>query len=186
VPRTPLLRPGRIFLCGLLWGGIYFVIGLYFTQDIRDGIDASGFVAPVWGRVPSGITVLWMLSYIGAFMISVVSVFKRNFLNAICLIVVVCSSPLYGHAMRAIRGDRYNFTNGTGRLLISTASGARSLLLPGRTSFLSKISVTRQIYALVGSCGTRPLRAIWKRTWVVGIDQSPPYSCSCPGKFLIA
>jgi hypothetical protein len=115
VPRTPLLRPGKIILGGLLWGGLYFVIGLYFTQDIRDGIDASGFATSAWRRVPSGITLLWMFSYVGAFITSIVLVFKRSFFNAICLIGVVCSSQLYAYALRAIRGDRYDLTDGSHR-----------------------------------------------------------------------
>lgn len=45
-------------------------------------------------------------------MTSIVLLFKRNFLNAICLIGVVSSSLLYGHALDAIRVDRYNFTEG--------------------------------------------------------------------------
>jgi hypothetical protein len=115
VLRKPLLRPGRIILGGLLWGGLYFVMGLYFTQDIRDGIDQSRFAPSVMGRIPSGITVLWMLSYIGAFMTSIVLLFKRNFLNAICLIGIVCSSLLYDYALLAIRGDRYSLTDGPHR-----------------------------------------------------------------------
>lgn len=113
---TPLSRPGKIILAGLLWGALYFVIGLYFTQDIRDGIDPKGFVPPsVWGRVPSGIGLLLILPYMGAFMTSIVLLFKRNFLDAICLIGVVCSSHLPVYALDAIRGDRTRFTDGPHR-----------------------------------------------------------------------
>jgi hypothetical protein len=113
---TPLLRSGTIILGGLLWGALCLVIGLYFTQDIGDGIDPKGFVPPsVWGRVPPGFTLLLVLPYVGAFMTSIVLLFKRSFLNAGCLISVVCSSLLPVYALDAIRGDRTHFTDGPHR-----------------------------------------------------------------------
>jgi hypothetical protein len=109
-------RPGRIILGGLLWGALCLVIGLYFTQDIRDGVDPKGFVPPsVWGRIPDGIFLLLILPYIGAFMVGVVLLFKRNFLNAICSIGVAYSIHLPVYALDAIRGDRTHFTDGPHR-----------------------------------------------------------------------
>ena len=48
-------------------------------------------------------------------MTSIVLLFKRNFLNAICLIVVVCSVYFPVYALNAIRGDRTRFTDGPHR-----------------------------------------------------------------------
>src|SRR5690242_1897608 len=54
LPILGLPRPAKIVLGGVLWGALFFLIGLYFTQDITDGIDPKGFVPPsVWGRIPS-------------------------------------------------------------------------------------------------------------------------------------
>lgn len=93
----PLFRPGRIIIGGFLWGAFCLVIGLFFTEDIRDGIDPKGFVPPsVWSRVPGGLQLLLLLPYICAFMTSIALLFKRGVLNAVCLIGVVCSSYFVG------------------------------------------------------------------------------------------
>jgi hypothetical protein len=108
--------PGKIVLCGLLWGVLCLVIGLDFTQDIRDGLDLTGFVPPsVWGRIPGGISLLLILPYSGAFVTGVVLLFKRNFLNAICVLGVAYSMVLPVYALDAIRGDRTHFTDGPHR-----------------------------------------------------------------------
>lgn len=113
---TGLSRPAKIVLGGVLWGALVFLIGLYFTQDIRDGIDPKGFVPPsVWGRIPDGLFLLLFLPYIGAFLIGVVSLFRRKFLNAICLIGVAYSIHVPTYALDAIRGDRTRFTDGPHR-----------------------------------------------------------------------
>jgi hypothetical protein len=92
------------------------VIGLYFTRDIRDGIDPTGFVPPtVWGRVPGEIFLLLILPYVGAFVIGVALLFQRKILSATCLIGVAYSVLLPTYAVDAIRGDRTHFTDGPHR-----------------------------------------------------------------------
>ena len=116
LPILGLPRPAKIVLGGVLWGALFFLLGLYFTQDIRDGIDPKGFVPPsVWGRIPAGLFLLLILPYIGAFLIGVVSLFRRKFLNAICLIGVAYSIHVPTYALDAIRGDRTRFTDGPHR-----------------------------------------------------------------------
>jgi len=105
--------PGFVVIGGLLWGGLYVVIGLYFTRDIRDGIDPNGFAPPVWVRAP--IEVLFIFSYIGALIAGTVLLFMRRFLNAICLIGIALSSYLPVYALDAIRGDRTVFADGAHR-----------------------------------------------------------------------
>jgi len=123
----------KIVLGGILWGALFFLIGAYFTQDIRDGIDPKGFVPPpVWGRVPAGFFVLLLLLYIGAFLAGVVSLFRLKFLNAICLISVAYSIHVPIYALDAIRGDRTRFTDGPHREIADIYHGRHSdFVFPG-------------------------------------------------------
>jgi len=113
--RAALSRPANVIAVGVLWGLLYYLIGIYLIQAISDGTDSRGLVM---SAALVGI-IICMLLYGIALVTGIVLLFKRNFWTGASWIAVGCSIWLPAHVLNAlneISGDR--FTAGLHRKIV--------------------------------------------------------------------